>query len=118
MDDAFEALARIGELDRGFDLVIIDPPVFARARAQVDRALLAYQRLTELSLMALSSCATLVGAFCSSRVDAETFFDTVDGAARRVERPPRELKRTGHPLDYPVTFDEGAYLECLSATAP
>jgi len=48
----------------------------------------------------------------------KTFFDTVYGAARRVGRPLRELERTGHPLDYPVTFDEGAYLKCLSAYSP
>jgi 23S rRNA (cytosine1962-C5)-methyltransferase len=97
--------------------VIVDPPAFARARAQVDRALSAYQRLTELSLSVLSPGGTLVQASCSSRIDAETFFDTVRGAARRVGRPLRELERTGHPLDHPVRFDEGAYLKCLFATA-
>jgi 23S rRNA (cytosine1962-C5)-methyltransferase len=66
----------------------------------------------------LSPGGTLVQASCSSRVDAETFFDMVHGAARRAGRPLRELERTGHPLDHPVTFDEGAYLKCLFATAP
>ncbi|MFO7742248.1 MAG: class I SAM-dependent rRNA methyltransferase [Anaerolineae bacterium] len=118
VDDAFEALARMGESGRRFDLVIVDPPAFARTRAQIDRALSAYKSLTELSLDVLSPGGTLVQASCSSRVDAERFFDTVHGAARRAGRPLRELERTGHPLDHPVTFDEGAYLKCLFATVP
>jgi len=115
--DAFETLARVAEAGRSFDMVIIDPPAFARTRTQVGRALSAYQRLTELSLDVLSPGGTLVQASCSSRIDAETFFDTVHAAARRVGRPLRKLERTGHPLDHPVTFDEGTYLKCLFATA-
>jgi 23S rRNA (cytosine1962-C5)-methyltransferase len=118
VDDAFEALARMGTSGRRFDLVIVDPPAFARTRPQVDRALSAYQRLTQLGLGVLSPGGTLVQASCSSRVDAAVFLDTVHGAAKRVGRPLRELERTGHPLDHPVTFDEGAYLKCLFATAP
>lgn len=87
----------MGESGCRFDLVIVDPPAFARARAQIDRALSAYRSLTELSLGVLSPGGTLVQASCSSRVDAETFFDTVHGAARRAGRPLRELERTGHP---------------------
>jgi 23S rRNA (cytosine1962-C5)-methyltransferase len=118
VDDAFEALARMGESGRRFDLVIVDPPAFARTRAQVDGALAAYKSLTELSLRVSSPGGTLVQASCSSIVDAERFFDTVHGAARRAGRPLRELERTGHPLDHPVTFGEGAYLKCLFAEVP
>jgi 23S rRNA (cytosine1962-C5)-methyltransferase len=118
VDDAFEALARIGEAGRRFDVVIVDPPAFARRSAQVGRALSAYQSLTELSLGVLSPGGTLVQASCSRRIDAETFFDTIHRAARRAGRPLRELGRTGHPEDHPVAFKEGAYLKCLFAEAP
>jgi len=118
VDDAFEALARMGEAGRRFDLVIVDPPAFARGSAQVDRALSAYQRLTGLGLGVLSAGGTLVQASCSRRIDAETFFDTVHRAARRLGRPLRELARTGHPEDHPVAFKGGAYLKCLFAKAP
>jgi len=118
VDDAFEALAQMGEAGRRFGVVIVDPPAFARRSPQVDRALSAYQSLTELSLGVLSPGGTLVQASCSRRIDAETFFDTVHHAARRVGRPLRELERTGHPEDHPVAFKEGAYLKCLFAEAP
>jgi 23S rRNA (cytosine1962-C5)-methyltransferase len=59
-----------------------------------------------------------VQASCSSQVSADTFFATVHKAARQIGRPLREIERTGHPLDHPIGFREGAYLKCLFAVAP
>jgi 23S rRNA (cytosine1962-C5)-methyltransferase len=96
----------------------VDPPAFAQEQAQVKQALLAYERLTCLSLGVLQPGGTLVQASCSSRVDADTFFATVHRAASRAGRPLHELERSGHALDHPITFKEGAYLKCLFAVAP
>ncbi len=115
--DAFEVLAEIGESKRRFDMVIVDPPSFAKTKTQVKRALSAYARLTHLALDVLRPGGTLVQASCSSRVDAETFFTTVNQAATRAGRPLREIGKSGHALDHPVTFKEGAYLKCLFAVA-
>jgi 23S rRNA (cytosine1962-C5)-methyltransferase len=117
-EDAFEALAQMGQNNRRFDLVIIDPPAFAQKQTQVAQALSAYRRLTQLGVGVLRSEGTLVQASCSSRVEAETFFNTVNRAAEQAGRPLRELERTGHALDHPITFKEGAYLKCLFAVAP
>ena len=116
--DAFETLAELRQGGRRFDLVIIDPPAFARGQAQVARALSAYGQLTHLGLGVLRPGGTLVQASCSSPVGAEPFFATVNQAAAQAGRPLREIERTGHPLDHPVTFPEGTYLKCLFATAP
>ena len=117
-EDAFEALARMGKNNRRFDIVIVDPPAFAQKQTQVAQAISAYERLSHLSLGVLQPGGTLVQASCSSRVDAETFFKTVNRAARGASRPLREIERTGHALDHPITFKEGAYLKCLFAIAP
>jgi 23S rRNA (cytosine1962-C5)-methyltransferase len=116
-EDAFETLAQMGANNRRFDLVIIDPPAFAQKQTQVAQALSAYRRLTQLGLGVLRPGGTLVQASCSSRVDAETFFNTVNRAAEQVGRPLREIERAGHALDHPITFKEGAYLKCLFAVA-
>jgi 23S rRNA (cytosine1962-C5)-methyltransferase len=116
--DAFEALARLGRDGRRFDLVIVDPPAFAKKRAEVERALAAYGRLTRLGLGVLQPDGTLVMASCSNKVSSDEFFATVHRAATQAGRPLREIERTGHPLDHPVAFKEGAYLKCLFATAP
>jgi 23S rRNA (cytosine1962-C5)-methyltransferase len=116
-DDAFETLDRMAKQGCRFDVVIVDPPAFAQKHSQVPQALSAYGRLTRLSLGVLRAGGTLVQASCSSRVDAETFFETVHRAAVQAGHSLREIERTGHPLDHPVTFKEGAYLKCLFAIA-
>jgi len=117
-EDAFAALARLGAGRQRFGLVILDPPAFARERAQVAAGLAAYERLTALGLAVLAPGGTLVQASCSSQVDADTFFGAVHRAAREAGRPLREIERSGHALDHPITFREGAYLKCLFAVAP
>jgi 23S rRNA (cytosine1962-C5)-methyltransferase len=71
-----------------------------------------------LGLGVLRPGGALVQASCSNKVDAEVFYGAVHRAATRVGRSLREIERTGHPLDHPVTFKEGAYLKCLFSTAP
>jgi 23S rRNA (cytosine1962-C5)-methyltransferase len=51
-------------------------------------------------------------------VDADSFFDAVHRSAKEAGRPLREIERTGHAVDHPITFKEGAYLKCLFAFAP
>jgi 23S rRNA (cytosine1962-C5)-methyltransferase len=116
--DAFDGLARLRKSGQRFDLVIVDPPAFAQRQAQVAQALSAYARLTRLSLGVLAPGGILVQASCSSRVDAQAFFEVVQRAAAQVGRPLREIERSGHALDHPIAFKEGAYLKCLFAVAP
>jgi 23S rRNA (cytosine1962-C5)-methyltransferase len=116
-EDAFEVLARMESQKRLFDLVIIDPPMFAQNQNQVAAGLSAYRKLTRLGLGVLRPGGTLVQASCSSRINAETFFDTVHQSARESHRRLTEMERTGHALDHPIAFEEGAYLKCLFATA-
>jgi len=115
--DAFHALADLARRARRFDLLIVDPPSFAKQQYEVPRALAAYARLTRLALGVLRPEGMLVMASCSSRVSADTFFATVHRAALQTGRPLREIVRTGHALDHPVRFKEGAYLKCLFAVA-
>ncbi|MDQ3004474.1 MAG: class I SAM-dependent rRNA methyltransferase [Chloroflexota bacterium] len=116
-EDAFEVLARMASQKRLFDVVIIDPPMFAQSENQIGSALSAYRKLTRLGLGVLRKGGTLVQASCSSRVDANTFFETVHQSAKGAGRRLTELERTGHALDHPIRFKEGAYLKCLFATA-
>lgn len=115
--DAFDLLGQLAAAERRYDVVILDPPSFASSQATVPRALSAYARLTSLGLGVLRPGGTLVAASCSSRVPANDFFATVHEAAQAAGRPLRELQRTFHPLDHPITFAEGAYLKCLFAQA-
>jgi 23S rRNA (cytosine1962-C5)-methyltransferase len=116
--DAFTSLADLYQSGRRFDLVIVDPPAFAKQEREISGALRAYSRLTELALGVLAPNGTLVMSSCSSRVSAPAFFAAVNRAAVEAGRPLREIDRTGHPIDHPARFPEGEYLKCLFATAP
>jgi 23S rRNA (cytosine1962-C5)-methyltransferase len=116
--DVFDVLLQMQKTKRLFDLVVIDPPMFAQNQAQVAPALSAYRKLTQMGVSVLRPGGTLVQASCSSRIGAESFFDTVHQSAQAAGRPLTELERTGHALDHPVRFKEGAYLKCLFAIVP
>jgi 23S rRNA (cytosine1962-C5)-methyltransferase len=115
--DAFAELSELHRRGRRFDLVIVDPPAFAKQESETSGAIRAYGRLTGLALGVLAPGGTLVMSSCSSRVSARAFFAAVHGAAAEAGRPLDEIDRTGHPIDHPVRFPEGAYLKCLYATA-
>lgn len=116
--DAFAGLDDLHRSGRVYDLVIVDPPSFAKSAAEVESALSAYTQLTRAALAVLAPGGVAVLASCSSRVTRADFFATVTRAATDAGRPLREIDRTGHALDHPIRYPEGEYLKCLFATAP
>ena len=112
--DAFEVMAALAaDPHARFDIVLVDPPSFAQNQASVGRALRAYAKLTSLAIALVRPGGTLVQASCSSRVTADDFAATVLAAAGRSARRVHELRRTGHAVDHPVGFAQGAYLKAI-----
>ncbi|MFT6290036.1 MAG: 23S rRNA (cytosine1962-C5)-methyltransferase [Ilumatobacter sp.] len=109
--DAFDAMGHMSRAGRKFDLVIVDPPSFAQKAANTGKALAAYAKLTKLAISLVEDGGILVQASCSSRVTATDFFDTVTETAEEHGATFTELRRTGHDVDHPVTYDEGEYLK-------
>ena len=115
--DAFDVLSGLAQSQRRFGLVVLDPPMFAQSKSQVEPALEAYRRLCRMGLAVLESGGTLVQASCSARVSAEAFFAAVEETAHEVGRPLRDIQCTAHAVDHPARFLESSYLKCLFATA-
>lgn len=113
--DAFEEMERLRGQGRKFDIVVVDPPSFAQRQHEVDRALRAYTRLTELAVSLTRRNGLLVQCSCSSRVSTDQFFAGVTRAIGRTGRDLEVVRRTTHAVDHPVTFPEGAYLKALFA---
>ena len=111
--DAFEVMQAFAKQKRLFDIVIVDPPSFARKQLDHDRALHAYRRLTRLALTLVEDGGVLVQSSCSSRVTADEFFDGVHSAAGSTDRRISEMLRTTHAADHPIGFPEGAYLKTM-----
>jgi 23S rRNA (cytosine1962-C5)-methyltransferase len=110
--DAFVGLQQLYQQGRRFDMVVIDPPSFAKSEKEQPGALEQYARLSVLGIQLVSKVGILVLASCSSRVSAEAFFTTVEKAMRSTKRPFKLMEKTGHDIDHPVGFPEGAYLKC------
>ncbi len=116
VNDVFVGLARLHLEHLKFDIVIVDPPSFAKKQAEVERALSAYRQLTRLALNVLHDEGILVMASCSSQIKSDVFFKTVIGEVKAMGAHPDEIARTSHALDHPFTFPEGEYLKCLFAS--
>ncbi len=97
------------------DLVVLDPPPFARRRADRERALTGYKEINLQSLRACAPEALLMTFSCSQHVGSEEFTQTVAAAAADAGRPCQLLARLGPGLDHPqaLAHPEGRYLKGL-----
>lgn len=110
-EDTFKYL----EKTSGFDLVILDPPAFAKSIKARHRAIQGYKRLNETALKRIEPNSLLFTFSCSQVISPETFEKTVYSAALNAGRNVRVLKRLGHAADHPVNIyhPEGEYLKGL-----
>ncbi|HEY7956772.1 MAG TPA: class I SAM-dependent rRNA methyltransferase [Polyangia bacterium] len=100
---------------KGWDLVVVDPPKFARARKDLDAALKGYERLNTLAMTACAPGALLATSSCSQLVDGESFERVIAAAARDAGRRVQVLESSSQGPDHPVppAFPEGRYLKFL-----
>lgn len=113
-DDAFVGLAQLFKEKQTFDVVVIDPPSFAKSSKEIDRAKHSYSRLARLGTRLVSKNGLLVLASCSSRIITEDFFDICEAEIQNSSRKFEIIDKTFHDSDHPKidTFPEGAYLKC------
>jgi 23S rRNA (cytosine1962-C5)-methyltransferase len=111
--DCFELLEEYGRQGRRFDLVILDPPSFARDRKGRRTAERAYVRLNRLALDCVVPGGLLASASCTSQVSPQTFREALAEAARKAGRRLLAIHDSGQPLDHPVPahFPEARYLK-------
>jgi 23S rRNA (cytosine1962-C5)-methyltransferase len=109
--DAFKYL----ETASGFDLIVLDPPAFAKGMKARHQAVQGYKRLNEIALKRIEPNGLLFTFSCSQVVSPELFEKTVFSAAINAGRNVRVLKRLGHQPDHPVSIyhPEGEYLKGL-----
>ncbi len=114
-EDCFEILARYKREGRRFDLVVCDPPAFAKSQKAVDAAIAGYASLNRAALAVVAPGGLLVTASCSARVSVEQFTDAVKEAAFKARMDLQLVAETRQPPDHPVSlqFREGRYLKCL-----
>ena len=113
--DAFEYLRAQREQQRTFDLIILDPPAFAKHRDAVKNALRGYQRINAKAIEMIRPGGILFTFSCSQAVDKEAFRLAVFSAAAQVGRKVRILHQLHQPQDHPINIyhPEGEYLKGL-----
>jgi 23S rRNA (cytosine1962-C5)-methyltransferase len=111
--DVFDLLASYKKEGRRFDLVVCDPPAFAKSQKAVESALAGYASLNRAALAVLAPGGLLVTASCSARVSPEQFFDAVKEAAFKSRVDLQLVEERRQPPDHPVhpQFREGRYLK-------
>jgi len=110
--DAFDVLEELATKGERFDVVVIDPPAFAKRKKDLPKALSAYKRLNQMAMQLLGD-GILVSCSCSFHVSAEDLQDTIAKAARGVHKHVQILAAGGQAADHPVhpAIPETRYLK-------
>ena len=111
-EDAFDFLERMGN---NYDLIILDPPAFAKHRDSLRNALIGYRRLNAKAIEKIQPGGILFTFSCSQVVSKENFRTAVFTAAAIAKRKVRILHQLTQPADHPVNIyhPEGEYLKGL-----
>ena len=111
--DAFKYLSEME--DGAYDLVILDPPAFAKHRGAIRNALRGYQRLNAKAMEKMPSGSILFTFSCSQAISKEQFRLAVFSAAAQTGRRVRIIHQLTQPVDHPVNIyhPEGEYLKGL-----
>lgn len=117
--DAFDLLPDWVRSGQRFDVVVVDPPAFAKAKGQLPAALRGYHEINRRAMQLLAPGGHLVTASCSFHLRLPAFLDMLAGAARRSGRRFRLDQVLGQPVDHPelITVPETGYLKGAVLTA-
>ena len=113
--DAFEQLPAWQRQGRQFDLVVVDPPAFAKAKAHLPAALRGYHEINRRAMALVAPGGRLLTASCSAHVRLPAFLETVATAAGRSGRRFTLEQVLGQPVDHPevLAIPETGYLKGL-----
>ncbi len=113
--DGFQTLDALLNDEAKFDVVILDPPKFARSKSGINQALMAYHRLNRSAIGLLPRGGILVTCSCSGGVTHEDFQFMLSGVAQKSGREIQILEQRGASPDHPIsaTCLETEYLKCF-----
>ena len=115
--NVFDALREMEGAGERFDVIVLDPPAFAKNRASLKAAVRGYKEINLRALKLLNLGGVVVTCTCSYHVSEELFLEIIAGAAidahRRVQIIEKRMQATDHPIlmGVPETY----YLKCVIA---
>lgn len=113
--NAFDLLREYDHQKERFDVVILDPPAFAKGRDALEGARRGYKEVNLRALRILEPGGFLVTCSCSHHISPEIFWDVVMEAAADARRELRLVERRTQSLDHPIlpAVKETEYLKCF-----
>ena len=110
-----DAFTYLREMQVGYDLIVLDPPAFAKHQNVLHNALQGYKRLNQAAFEKIAPGGILFTFSCSQAVSKENFRKSVFAAAANARRRVRILYQLTQPADHPVSIfhPEGEYLKGL-----
>ncbi len=111
--DAFDEMRTLERNGRRYDLVLLDPPAFARSKQAVPRALAGYKDVNLLGIKLVKPEGFLVTSSCSHHVSEQDFWTGIMHAARDAKRQVRMIEQRGQASDHPIlaAMPETRYLK-------
>lgn len=112
---AADCFSYLREMPADFDLIILDPPAFAKNRAAVSKAARGYKEINLQAMKKIRPGGILATFSCSQHMDRDLFQKVIFAAALDAGRNVRMLQFLGQPADHPVSIfhPEGEYLKGL-----
>jgi 23S rRNA (cytosine1962-C5)-methyltransferase len=113
--DVFDELRALVATEARYELVILDPPSFAKARKDKARALRGYKEINRIGMSLLAPGGVLVTCSCSHPIDAAAFHEVLVEAASDAKRTFRLIERRTQGPDHPIVLGipETEYLQCV-----
>lgn len=110
-----DAMDYMKELDESYDIIILDPPAFAKHRDKRHKAVQGYKRLNAHTIRQIKPGGIIFTFSCSQVVDKNLFTNTIIAAAIEAGRKVRILEQLHQPADHPINafHPEGEYLKGL-----
>jgi len=115
--NAFDLLRDYADAGRRYDTIVLDPPAFAKSKANLETALRGYKELNLRALKMLRPGGILVSCCCSYHVSPAQYLEVVGDSARDVHRNLRIMESRGQAADHPILLSvpETEYLKCVVA---
>ena len=113
--DVFDYLEEAQRHGEQFDVVVLDPPAFAKTQSARSQALKAYRRLNMLGIQVLRPGGILLTCSCSGVVGMDDLLGTLSQVARHLRRPVQLLESYTHGADHPINLvmPETVYLKAV-----
>lgn len=109
--DAFEELQKLINEKKKFDVVVIDPPSFAKSKKEQNIAKKKYAQLAEMGVALTKKNGILLLASCSSRITKDELLQIHSECFKQLKVDYTLIETTSHAIDHPIGFEEGEYLK-------